>query len=197
MCTEHIKMCILKAYPWNGKTLRGAVWAQSPSSVWWSPRQQYNIRVISTYAPTQTLRRPLQWFVPSFFQTLLILQTNYNIFQQSVTQWSRSINNKRRKQKEKHTWNSGSNSVSKFILMARFGTISVIASTLKCFKYALRRPWGQSLRTLVKRKIRKLPCNVFVVEANFSFSKVFILTPINYLFNTHQNLRPKSPLITE
>lgn len=57
------------------------------------------------------------------FHILSKFQTNYNIFQQSVTQWSPSINNKTLKKKQQHTLNYGSNSVSKIIHKDKFGTI--------------------------------------------------------------------------
>lgn len=107
---------------------RGRVLAESLRLVWWLPRQQFNIRLIlRKYQFRKTKKGPnSDLYHPSPHS-----HTNYNIFQQSVTQWSPSNNNY--KQKQTHTWNSGSNSVNKFILKAKFWHNSVIASTQRCF----------------------------------------------------------------
>lgn len=69
------------------------------------------------------IKKALTVICTILFHALFEFQTNYNIFQQSVTQWSPSINNKIRKQKKTLETTGQVQSVNSFHFEARFGTI--------------------------------------------------------------------------
>lgn len=99
MCLGVSLMCKLKAYQWNEKTQKSSLGAEPEVGVVTAKSTIHQVH--STQVPIQKYKKKeaLTVIRTILFQTLQITN-NYNIFQQSVTQWSPSVSNKSLKEKK-------------------------------------------------------------------------------------------------